>query len=76
MTVYRFADVAALQFLWLLPVLFVLSIYLLRHQARRIATALGSKMAPLLSASVSIPRRRWKLVLEVLALGCFYFSSG
>ncbi|MCB0365372.1 MAG: VWA domain-containing protein [Bdellovibrionaceae bacterium] len=74
MTVYRFADVAALQFLWLLPVLFVLSIYLLRHQARRIATALGSKMAPLLSASVSIPRRRWKLVLEVLALGCFILA--
>ena len=71
MTVYRFADPAALQFLWLLPVLFVLSIYLLRHQSKRIMLALGEKMAPFLSSSVSPLRRRWKLVLEILALGFF-----
>lgn len=74
MTLYRFADTAALQFLWLLPVLFALSVYLLRHQGRRIAAALGTKMAPFLSASVSPAKRRWKLVLEVLALACFVLA--
>jgi len=71
MTVYRFADPAVLQFLWLLPVLFILSVYLFRHQSQRIVAALGEKMAPFLSASLSSLKRRWKLVLEVFALGFF-----
>lgn len=71
MTVYRFADKAALQFLWLLPVLLVLSWYLTKIHLQKIARGLGTKMAPFLTASVSLARRRWKLILEVLALAAF-----
>ncbi|MBK7843302.1 MAG: VWA domain-containing protein [Bdellovibrionales bacterium] len=74
MSEYRFADPAALQLLWLLPVFFVFSIYLTRAQTRKIAKALGSKLAPFLTSSVSTLRRRWKLVLELSAIGCFIFA--
>lgn len=68
MTEYRFAAPSALQLLWLLPVLGLLSVYLNRSQAKKIAQLLGTRLAPYLTSSVSVLRRRWKLILELISL--------
>ncbi|MCM2281496.1 MAG: VWA domain-containing protein [Bdellovibrionaceae bacterium] len=65
---FRFANPAAFQWLWLIPVMIVLFVAVERRARRRLANALGSRVAPFLTASVAPGRRRFKLFLRCLAL--------
>ena len=67
----RFANPAALQLLWLLPLFWVVSAFLERRGRARIKKVFGEKLAPYLSSSVSMLRRQMKLFLRVLALAFF-----
>lgn len=70
----RFAEPSALKLLWLLPILIGLTLAFELRARKRLTSALGAKLAPFLSSSVSIIRRRLKLVLRCLAL-CFFILA-
>ncbi len=70
----RFENPAALQLLWLLPIIVIAATWVGRRHARRISNAIQSKLLPLLTASVSTRKRRWKLALEILVLGLFIIA--
>ncbi|MCB0362153.1 MAG: VWA domain-containing protein, partial [Bdellovibrionales bacterium] len=74
MTNYRFADPIFLQFLYLLPLLFIFAYVVDRRQKRILSQQLGSKLVTFLTSSVSLIRRRWKLVLELVAIGLFIIA--
>ena len=65
---FRFENPYALQLFWLVPFVVVASVYLAKIHAVRLEKALGKKLLPFLTSSVSIPRRRWKLALEVICI--------
>ena len=65
---FRFAHPEYFQFLWLLPVLFLLTWYFLRHRMRRIESAFGSKLTPFLTATRSDKRRYLKLGLQLVVV--------
>lgn len=64
----RFANDIALQLLWLLPVLWFLSWFLIRQSAKKLNQNLGSKIASVLAASLSTKKRKFKAFLEIAAL--------
>lgn len=68
---FRFENPQAFLWLWALPVLWALSWFAARWAARTLAGALGKRLAPFLSRSVSTKKRFWKGVLQSLALFCF-----
>lgn len=70
---FRFENPSAFQWLWLLPILWVIAAATARVAARRLRGAFGDKLTPLLTASAS-PRKRWLkhgLMSAVLALLVF-----
>ena len=67
----RFASPQAFQLMWLLPVILVASVAFERRAKKQIAKALGAKLAPFLSSSVSQSKRRLRLALILLSLSCF-----
>lgn len=70
----RFAQPEAFQLMWLIPIMWIASIAF-EKRARKIMTqALGEKLTPFLSASVSNTKRRLKFVLVLLAMVCFVFA--
>jgi Ca-activated chloride channel homolog len=66
--VSRLANPTALNLLWLIPVILFLAWYFARRQKGRIKNALGKELTPMLTSSVSIAKRRLKLILEVVVL--------
>jgi Ca-activated chloride channel family protein len=70
----RFANVQALQLLWLIPVILIFSWAFEKRIRSRLKKALGAKLAPFLSASVSPARRRMKLALRLAALAFFIIA--
>lgn len=71
---YRFADPSAFHYLWVLPLLFVITWFLLKQGKAKFHKALGEKLAPFLLASVSQTRRWWKLALKSVVLALFVFA--
>ncbi|MEO0335279.1 MAG: VWA domain-containing protein [Pseudomonadota bacterium] len=71
---YRFADPAAFHYLWILPLLFVITWVLLKQSRVKFQKTLGQKLAPFLLASVSHTRRWWKLILKSVVLALFVFA--
>lgn len=71
---FRFANPAAFQWLWLIPVLFALAIYIRRRQAMLLIATLGEKLTPFLTASVSNFKRHLKLTLELVCLAAMVFA--
>lgn len=68
---FRFANPLAFQLLWALPLVIAAGIYLNKQSRLKIENALGKKLTPFLTSSVSLIRRRWKFVLESLVI--FFF---
>jgi Ca-activated chloride channel family protein len=70
---YRFADLAAFQLLWLVPVI----VFLVWWMAKRSRQVIGGHIAPALRGflmrTVSTPKRKIKLCLQCLSL--FFFIS-
>lgn len=68
---YRFEDRAALQFLFLIPVM-ILLVWVMTQRTRQVVNSqIAPKIAQFLLRSVSTTKRRWKLALQCMAL--FFF---
>ena len=68
---YRFEDRAALQFLALIPLMILLIWWTARRTRQVVNSQISPKISAFLMRSVSTRKRRWKLVLQCLAL--FFF---
>jgi Ca-activated chloride channel family protein len=71
---YRFADRAALQLLYLIPVVLLLVRWTARRTRQIVVTQISPKLAQFLTRSVSPNKRRWKLILQCLTLAFFVFA--
>ncbi len=71
---FRFANPQAFQYLWFLPVLVAIYFVMAARSRKRLAKALGPKVAPVLTASVSRKKRVLKLMLQCLALIFFIIA--
>jgi Ca-activated chloride channel homolog len=67
----RFAQPAAFQLFWLIPIIWIASVAFERRARKIMTRALGEKLSPFLSSSVARGRRRLKFVLVMLSLVCF-----
>jgi len=67
----RFGYPEALWFLWLVPALFFLILFLQNRSQAVLVRGLGVKLTPYLSATLNTRKRRIKLVLKLLALTFF-----
>lgn len=65
---FRFESPQWLQLIWLVLVLTILGWVLLRGASHKLQKALGKKMFPFLSNSVSSKKRKWKLFLQGFVL--------
>ncbi len=72
--IYRFAEIFWFQLLWVLLVLGIVGYIVQKRQQKKIARFFGISMAPFLTSSVSLMRRRWKLFMELGALTFFIFA--
>jgi Ca-activated chloride channel family protein len=68
---FRFEHIAAFQYLWLIPALIILGFFFERRARKKMEKAIGNRLYPFLSSSVSNKKRRLKTVLQVLAV--FFF---
>lgn len=71
---YRFADHAALQLMWLIPVILVLVWWTNKRNAQVLQTQINAKIAGFLTRSLSLKRRKWKLILQCITLFFFIFA--
>jgi Ca-activated chloride channel family protein len=60
--------------LWWIPVLLGMAWFFTRVQRRRMTTAISEKLLPFLVASISSPRRRLKLAMQLAVLGFFVIA--
>lgn len=68
---YRFEDRAALQFLALIPLMALLMWWMFRRTRQVVNSQISPKISAFLLRSVSTRKRKWKLVLQCLALALF-----
>lgn len=74
MSHFRFENPYAFYWLWILPIVWVLSYVFLKAHLKRLKKFFSDKMYPFLSSSVSTNRRRWKLILESIVLLLFVYA--
>lgn len=65
---FRFENASAFLLLWLIPILFIIAWVFSRRAQSKLRKVMGDKLLPFLTSSVSFSRRRWKLILQCLAL--------
>src|SRR5690606_321220 len=70
----QFGNPSAFTFLWMIPVLLLLSWFLIRNQNKAVRKGLGDKITNFLAASVSTGKRRFKLFLEAVAILFFIIA--
>ncbi|WP_374074423.1 VWA domain-containing protein [Bdellovibrio bacteriovorus] len=68
---FRFENIAAFNYLWLIPIILIVGFFFDRMSKKRMETAIGSRLYPFLSSSVSNKKRTIKTALQVLAV--FFF---
>lgn len=71
---FRFENVAAFQFLWAIPVLIILRMIYQRIFQKKIESAIGSRMYPFLTKSVSSKKRRLKDWFSYIAIVFFVIA--
>ncbi len=71
---FRFSDRAALQLLWLVPVLVVLTWWMVKRSRQVLESHIAPKMAAFLMRSVSPGKRKLKIWLQCLTLVFFIFA--
>nr|BFD60336.1 VWA domain-containing protein [Bdellovibrio sp. CKG001]BFD63751.1 VWA domain-containing protein [Bdellovibrio sp. HM001] len=71
---FRFENIAAFNYLWLIPVIILIGIFFDRRSRKQMETAIGSRLYPFLSSSVSRKKRSIKTALQVLAVLCFVLA--
>lgn len=70
----RFENAYFLNFLFALPVLFFIFLWLLKRSTQKIQNAFGKRMTPFLTSSVSTSKRKWKVFLQTIAVGFFIIA--
>ena len=65
---FRFENLSAFQWLWILPVVIVIGFIFDRRSRKRLENAIGSRLYPFLSSSVSKRKRTIKTILQVSAV--------
>lgn len=71
---FRFENVAAFHILWLIPLILGLGFYFNKRAYAKLSRAVGSRLYPFLSSSVSPQKRRLKAALQVLAVLFFVIA--
>lgn len=71
---YRFADHAALQLLWLVPLVIFLIWWTGKRRAEVLRQQISAPIAKFLTRSLSPSKRKWKLILQCVTLFFFIFS--
>lgn len=71
---FRFENLAAFNYLWLIPVIIIVGFIFDRMSRKKMETAIGSRLYPFLSSSVSRKKRSIKTTLQVLAVLCFVLA--
>jgi Ca-activated chloride channel homolog len=64
----RFANPEWFSLMWMIPLLWIVSMVTARRARKRLEQGLGTRMTPLLSREVSLVRRRLKLIARSLAI--------
>lgn len=68
---FRFENISAFSYLWLIPAIVVVGFFFDRRSRQRLQAAIGTRLYPFLSSSVSTKKRSLKNFLQILAL--FFF---
>lgn len=71
---FRFENLAAFNYLWLIPLLLVVGFIFDRRARKKMEGAIGSRLYPFLSSSVSNKKRKVKTTLQVLTVLCFVLA--
>lgn len=71
---YRFANPSAFEWLWLIPLLWILAWTSQKRMSRKLSAAFGKKLTPFLTSSKSVGRSRLRLFLFSLSLLCFVIA--
>jgi Ca-activated chloride channel family protein len=70
----RFENPLAFYFLWTIPLLWVLAVFFQRRVAKKMSQAIGSRLYPFLTSSVSSQKRNAKRVLQSLVILFFVLA--
>jgi len=65
---FRFENPAAFQFLVIVPIVWIASLIFAKWHQKKLSLALGERLTPFLTRSVSPTKRRWKLFLQCVCL--------
>lgn len=65
---FRFENIAALNYLWLIPIIIILGFIFDRINKKKMSKAIGTRLYPFLSSSVSPRKRRMKTTLQVITV--------
>ncbi len=71
---FRFADPHWLNFLWFIPVLWIFLFAFERQAFKKFEKYYGAKISPFLTGNVSFAKRKFKIVLKLLALTSFFIA--
>ncbi|UOF01389.1 vWA domain-containing protein [Bdellovibrio reynosensis] len=71
---FRFENVAAFNYLWLIPIIIVVGYFFDRRSKKRMTEAIGSRLYPFLASSVSNKKRKLKTFLQVLTVFLFVLA--
>ncbi len=71
---YRFEDPAALQLMWLIPLIVFLIWWTGQRRAQVIQGQISGPIAKYLTRSLSLRKRKWKLILQCVTLFFFVFA--
>ncbi len=71
---FRFADPVWLKFLWVIPVLWIFLFAIEKQAFKKFEKFYGARVSKFLTSNVSLGRRRFKIVLKLLALTFFLIA--
>ncbi len=71
---FRFENIAALNYLWLIPVIIIVGMIFDRWNKKKMSQAIGARLYPFLSSSVSPKKRSLKTSLQVATVLFFVLA--
>lgn len=71
---FTFADSSALHLMALIPIVFLISLWMNRRTRQIVESKVSKHLTEFLTRSVSTPKRKWKLFLQCLTLFFFLFA--
>ncbi|NUN06163.1 MAG: VWA domain-containing protein [Bdellovibrio sp.] len=71
---FRFENIAAFNYLWLIPIIIIVGFIFERRAKKRMEKAIGSRLYPFLASSVSTKKRSIKALLQVLTVLFFVLA--